>query len=142
SNGQWKVDGREPFNKNQVDKWEHDGLNVRGRVQNICAKGGFSSIAAADLHARAPWWGRYPQRAPGIDGGRTATLEPHELEDEYLMMRIRIDGGKLTTEQLRTLSDISNDFARGTADVTDRQNIQLHWVEIENVPEIWRRLEA
>lgn len=142
SNGQWKVDGREPLNKNEVDKSEDDGLNVRDRIENIYAKGGFSSIADDDLHGRFRWWGLYTQRKPGIDGGRTATLEPHELEDEYLMMRIRIDGGKLTTEQLRTISDISNDFARGTADVTDRQNIQLHWVEIENVPEIWRRLEA
>ena len=58
------------------------------------------------------------------------------------MMRIRTDGGQLSLEQLRTIAGIANDFARGTADLTDRQNIQLHWVEIENVPEIWRRLES
>src|SRR5699024_2869041 len=142
SNGQWKVDGREPWNKNEVDKSEDDGLNVRERIENIYAKGGFSSIADDDLHGRFRWWGLYTQRKPGIDGGRTATLEPHELEDEYFMLRIRIDGGKLTTEQLRTIAEISNEFARGSADLTDRQNVQLHWVEIENVPEIWRRLEA
>src|SRR5699024_8213215 len=88
------------------------------------------------------WWGLYTQRKPGIDGGRTATREPHEPEDEYLMTRIRIDGGRLTTEQLRTICDTSNDVARGTADVTARHNIQLHWGEIENAPEIWRRREA
>src|SRR5699024_11481316 len=97
---------------------------------------GSASIPDDELNGRFRWRGLDTQRKPGIDGGRTATLEPHELEDEYLMMRIRTDGGKLTTEQLRTISDISNDFARGTADVTDRQNIQLLWVEIENVPEI------
>ena len=40
------------------------------------------------------------------------------------------------------LGSVSNDFARGTADITDRQNIQLHWVEIDNVPELWRSLES
>lgn len=142
SNGQWKVDGSEPLNKNEIDKAEDNGLNVRTRIEEVYSKGGFASIDSTDLHGRFRWWGLYTQRKPGIDGGRTATLEPHELEDEYFMLRVRIDGGKLTTEQLRTIADISNDFGRGSADLTDRQNIQLHWIEIENVPEIWRRLEA
>ena len=142
SNGQWKVDGQEPLNKNEIEKAEDNGLNVRDRIETIYSKNGFSSIASDDLHGRFRWWGLYTQRKPGIDGGRTATLEPHELEDEYFMMRIRTDGGQLSLEQLRTIAGIANDFARGTADLTDRQNIQLHWVEIENVPEIWRRLES
>ena len=142
SNGQWKVDGSEPLNKNEIDKAEDNGLNVRTRIEEVYSKGGFASIDPTDLHGRFRWWGLYTQRKPGIDGGRTATLEPHELEDEYFMLRIRIDGGKLTTEQLNTIAGISNDFGRGSADVTDRQNIQLHWIEIENVPEIWERLEA
>ena len=141
-NGQWKVDGKEPLNKNEVDKAEDNGLNVRTRIEEVYSKGGFASIDPDDLHGRFRWWGLYTQRKPGIDGGRTATLEPHELEDEYFMLRVRIDGGKLTTEQLRTIAEISNEFGRGSADVTDRQNVQLHWIEIENVPEIWERLEA
>lgn len=142
SNGQWKIDGQEPLNKNEVDKAEDNGLNVRTRIEEVYSKGGFASITDDDLHARFRWWGLYTQRKPGIDGGRTAKLEPHELEDEYFMLRIRIDGGKLTTEQLHTIAGISNDFGRGSADLTDRQNIQLHWIEIENVPEIWERLES
>lgn len=142
SNGQWKIDGQEPLNKNEVDKAEDNGLNVRTRIEEVYSKGGFASIDPDDLHGRFRWWGLYTQRKPGIDGGRTAKLEPHELEDEYFMLRVRIDGGKLTTEQLRTIAGISNDFGRGSADLTDRQNIQLHWIEIENVPEIWHRLEA
>jgi sulfite reductase (ferredoxin) len=58
------------------------------------------------------------------------------------MLRIRIDGGQLTTEQLRVIADVSTSYARDTADVTDRQNVQLHWIRVEDVPEIWRRLEA
>ncbi|MVA76742.1 nitrite/sulfite reductase, partial [Auraticoccus sp. F435] len=103
---------------------------------------GFDSIPADDLRGRMRWWGLYTQRKPGIDGGRTASLAPEELDDRYFMLRVRSDGGALSLEQLRTIASISNDFARGTADISDRQNIQLHWVEVEAVPEIWRRLEA
>ncbi|MDN6668274.1 MAG: nitrite/sulfite reductase, partial [Brevibacterium sp.] len=139
---QWKVDGQEPLNKNEIDKAEDNGLNVRTRIEEVYSKGGFASIDPDDLHGRFRWWGLYTQRKPGIDGGRTAKLEPHELEDEYFMLRIRTDGGALNLEQLRTVAQIAEEFACGSADLTDRQNIQLHWVEIENVPEIWRRLEA
>lgn len=115
---------------------------MRERIETIYAVHGFDSIDPDDLHGRFRWWGLYTQRAQGIPGGKTATLEPHELEDEYFMLRVRIDGGALSTEQLRVIGQISRDFARDTADITDRQNIQLHWVDIVNVPEIWRRLEA
>ncbi|NHI17859.1 nitrite/sulfite reductase [Microbacterium excoecariae] len=140
--GQWKIDGTEPLNANEQFKQDDSGLNVRARIENVYAKGGFASIDPTDLHGRFRWWGLYTQRKPGIDGGRTATLEPHELEDEYFMLRVRIDGGQLTTEQLRVIGTISTEFARGSADLTDRQNIQLHWIRVEDVPEIWRRLEA
>jgi len=140
--GQWAVDGNEPLNGNEEWKLDDNGLNVRERIESIYAQGGFESIDPTDLHGRFRWWGLYTQRKPGIDGGRTAQLEPHELEDEYFMMRVRIDGGQLTTEQLRVIGEISTEFARDTADITDRQNVQLHWVEVQSVPEIWRRLEA
>ena len=78
------------------------------------------------------WWGLYTQRKPGIDGGRTAVLEPEELDDRYFMLRVRLDGGALTTEQLRAIGEICQTYARDTADVTDRQNIQYHWIEIED----------
>ncbi len=140
--GQWALDGTEPLNGNEEFKLADNGLNVRERIETIYADGGFASIDPTDLHGRFRWWGLYTQRKPGIDGGRTAQLEPHELEDEFFMMRVRIDGGQLTTQQLRVIGEISTEFARDTADITDRQNVQLHWVEVQDVPEIWRRLEA
>ena len=140
--GQWALGYREPLNPNEQSKKDDHPLNVRARIENIYAKRGFASIDPNDLRGRFRWYGLYTQRRPGIDGGKTATLEPWELDDEYFMLRIRIDGGALTTEQLRVIGQISVDFARNTADVTDRQNVQLHWVRIEDVPEIWRRLEA
>jgi len=140
--GQWALGHREPLNANERTKKDDDPLNVRARIENIYAHRGFASIDPADLRGRFRWFGLYTQRRPGIDGGRTAVLEPHELEDEYFMLRVRIDGGQLDLTQLRTIARISQEFARDTADITDRQNIQMHWVRIEDVPEIWRRLEA
>ncbi|MEV4803476.1 nitrite/sulfite reductase [Nonomuraea sp. NPDC049421] len=140
--GQWALGYREPLNKNEENKKNDDGLNVRQRIIDIYSKRGFDSIDPADLRGRMRWYGLYTQRKPGIDGGKTAILDPEELDDRYFMLRVRIDGGQLDLAQLRTIADIANEYARGTADITDRQNIQLHWVEIESVPDIWERLEA
>jgi sulfite reductase (ferredoxin) len=140
--GQWAVGHFTPLNGNEQFKKDDDGLNVRTRIETIYSKRGFDSIDPNDLRGRMRWWGLYTQRKPGIDGGKTAILEPEELDDEYFMLRVRIDGGRLTTEQLRVIGEISEEFARGTADLTDRQNVQYHWIRIEDVPEIWRRLEA
>ncbi|MFJ9928316.1 MULTISPECIES: nitrite/sulfite reductase [Streptomyces] len=140
--GQWAQGHFTPLNGNEQFKKDDDGLNVRTRIETIYAQRGFDSIDPNDLRGRMRWWGLYTQRKPGIDGGKTAILEPEELDDEYFMLRVRIDGGRLTTAQLRVIGEVSQEFARGTADITDRQNIQLHWVRIEDVPEIWRRLEA
>jgi len=140
--GQWALGYREPLNKNEENKRNDDGLNVRQRIIDIYSKYGFDSIDPADLRGRFRWYGLYTQRRPGIDGGKTAVLEPEELDDRYFMLRIRIDGGQLSNDQLRVIAYVSRRYARGTADVTDRQNIQLHWVEIENVPDIWDALES
>ncbi len=140
--GQWALGQRTPLNENEKFKQEDDGLSARARVEQIYAKEGFASIPAEDLRGRLRWWGLYTQRRPGIDGGRTASLPPEELDDEYFMLRIRSDGGMLTLEQLRTIADISVRFGRNTADITDRQNIQLHWIRIEDMPQIWQLLEA
>jgi sulfite reductase (ferredoxin) len=141
-NGQWKVDGTTPLNHNEEFKAESNSLDVRERIESTYAREGFDSIPDDDLHGRFRWWGLYTQRKPGIDGGRTATLEPHELEDRYFMLRVRSDGRLLDPAALRVLGGISADFGRGSADITDRQNIQYHWIEIESMPEIWRRLDT
>jgi sulfite reductase (ferredoxin) len=140
--GQWAVGHHTPLNGNEQFKKDDDGLNVRTRIETIYSKRGFDSIDPNDLRGRMRWWGLYTQRKPGIDGGKTAILEPEELDDKYFMLRVRIDGGRLTTAQLRVIGEISEEYARGTADITDRQNIQLHWIRIEDVPAIWEKLEA
>jgi len=140
--GQWALGYREPLNPNERMKKDSDGLEVRQRILDIYARSGFDSIDPGDLRGRMRWMGLYTQRAQGIPGGKTALLEPEELEDSYFMMRVRIDGGQLTSEALRIIGGISTEFGRDVADVTDRQNVQYHWIRIEDVPEIWRRLES
>ncbi len=140
--GAWADGDQTPLNANERFKQADDALNVQQRIIDVYAKDGFASIPGEDLRGRMRWLGLYTQRKEGIDGGQTATLAPEELDAEYFMMRVRSDGGILSTEQLRTIGTISTDFARDSADITDRQNIQLHWIRIEDVPEIWERLAA
>ncbi len=140
--GQWALGSTAALNANEAFKAADNGLNVRERIETIYARDGFASIPAEDLRGRMRWWGLYTQRRPGIDGGRTGSLSDEELDDQFFMLRIRSDGGALTSAQTRAIAGISTEFARGTADITDRQNIQLHWIRIEDVPAIWSRLEA
>ncbi|HWL66143.1 MAG TPA: nitrite/sulfite reductase [Actinomycetota bacterium] len=124
---QWALGYREPQSLAEQTKKEDDGLNVRARIEDVYSKKGFASIWPGDLRSRFRWHGLYTQR-PEVDG--------------YFMLRIRIPGGQLTSEQTDVIGRISERYGRDVADVTDRQNVQLHWIRIEDMPEIWRELEA
>lgn len=139
--GQWALGHREPLNANEELKKAGNPLDVRERIENIYAKQGFDSIDKTDLRGRFRWWGLYTQREQGYDGTWTGDDNIDKLEAKYFMMRVRCDGGALSAAALRTLGQISTKFARDTADISDRQNVQYHWIEVENVPEIWRRLD-
>jgi sulfite reductase (ferredoxin) len=140
--GQWALGTREPLNGTERLKKDDDGLNVRRRIIDIYSKAGFDSIDPADLRGRFRWMGLYTQRRPGIDGGKTGVLEPEDLDDRYFMLRVRVPGGRLSTAQLRVIGELSTKYGRDLADVTNRQNVQLHWVRIEDVPAIWEALDA
>ncbi|MGG7103714.1 nitrite/sulfite reductase [Rhodococcus sp. 24CO] len=139
--GQWALGYREPLNANEQAKKDDNPLNVRARIENIYSKQGFDSIDKSDLRGRMRWWGLYTQREQGYDGTFTGDENLDLLEAKYFMMRVRCDAGALNVEQLRTIAGISKEFGRNTADLSDRENVQFHWIEIENVPEIWKRLE-
>jgi sulfite reductase (ferredoxin) len=139
--GQWALGYTEPLNKNEQSKKDDSPLNVRDRILHVYSRRGFDSIDPADLRGRFRWMGLYTQRRPGIDGGKTAVLEEEELDDRYFMLRVRTDGRLLSPATVRALGTIGTDFARDTADVTDRENIQYHWIRIEDVPAIWERLD-
>jgi len=140
--GQWALGYREPLNANEQSKKDDNPLNVRARIEKIYAPGGFESIDKGDLRGRFRWWGLYTQRKPGYDGTWTGDDNTDMLEDEFFMLRVRSDGGALTAAALRTLGGISTEFARDTADISDRQNVQYHWIRVEDMPEIWNRLDA
>ncbi len=139
--GQWALGYREPLNANEQFKRDDDALNVRARINDIYSVQGFDSIDKNDLRGRMRWMGLYTQREQGYDGTWTGDDNADILEAKYFMMRVRCDGGALTTAALRTLGEISVEFARDTADISDRENVQYHWIRIEDVPEIWRRLD-
>jgi sulfite reductase (ferredoxin) len=84
-------------------------------------------------------WGIYTQGdGLGVVGGKNGEGNA----TQYFMVRIRIPNGLLTSEQTRVIANLSEEYGRGVADITTRQNIQLHWVTIENIPNLMERLQA
>ena len=69
--GQWALGDREPLNPNEEMKQAGAPLDVRERIENMYAKGGFDSIDKSDLRGRLRWWGLYTQREQGYDGTLT-----------------------------------------------------------------------
>ncbi len=83
------------------------------------------------------WWGIYTQ-GDGI--GATGGVGGEGKATEFFMMRIGLPNGLLTSHQLRVIADITKKHARNLADITTRQNIQLHWLTISDLVEITDRL--
>ena len=124
---------------NQVEQWklERHPLDVRDAVVDRYAREGPDAIKTVPGEVeRLKWVGLYPQRQGG----------------DAFMLRIKIPGGRLDAAQAEVIGGIADEFARGPApnpvfgdaylDITTRQDVQLHWVRIGAVPEIWARLEA
>ena len=97
------------------------------------AREGFSSIPAEWIGTYFRWWGVYTQGdGAGVMGGRGG--EGKALE--RFMLRIRIPNGILQSQQLHAIADLTERYARSIADLTVRQNIQLHWITIEDLPQV------
>jgi len=101
------------------------------------AREGHASIPAEWLGTYFRWWGVYTQ---GDGAGAVGGSNGEGKSTPYFMVRIRIPNGILTSHQLRTIARLSEDYARGLADITVRQNIQLHWVQIAALPELLESL--
>ena len=85
------------------------------------------------------WWGVYTQGdGAGVTGGKDGVGKA----TEYFMMRIGLPNGLLTSHQLRVIGELTKKYACNLADITTRQNIQLHWLTIEALPEIVDALTA
>lgn len=97
------------------------------------AREGFDSIPDEDLNIRFKHWGLYTQGdGEGVRGGATP----------YFMMRLRTPNGVITAEQAVKVADISERYAQSSLDITTRQNFQLHWLRIEDIPTIWEELSS
>ena len=114
--------------KNPWDAWDE----VRGY-----AKEGRESVDPAWSNLYFKWWGIYTQ---GDGVGATGGVGGEGKATEFFMMRIGLPNGLLTSHQLRTIADITKKHARNLADITTRQNIQLHWLTIADLVEITDRL--
>jgi ferredoxin-nitrite reductase len=124
------------LNKVEKIKLERHPLEVREAVINTYSKRGIEAVAQVPGEVeRLKWVGIYPQNQGG----------------NAFMLRIKVPGGVLAPEQAQVIGQIAVEFANGPIpnphfgnnflDITTRQDIQMHWIRMENVPEIWRRLE-
>jgi sulfite reductase (ferredoxin) len=103
------------------------------------AREGRSSVVPEWASAYFKWWGVYTQGdGAGVTGGKGG----EGLTTQWFMMRIGIPNGIVTASQLRTIGEITQKHARNLADITVRQNIQLHWLTIESLPEVVDTLDA
>ncbi|HUL34966.1 MAG TPA: nitrite reductase [Candidatus Eisenbacteria bacterium] len=103
------------------------------------ARDGFDSIPPEWLGTYFRTWGIYTQGdGAGVTGGKNGEGKAVP----FFMVRIRIPNGLLTSQQARTIADLSDDFGNGVADITVRQNVQLHWVAVDHLPELLERLWA
>jgi len=122
---QWKWADDPSLNKMEFTKLEKDGLDVIETIVNTYSKEGFESIESSDMD-RFKWAGVYQQRP----------------KDGHFMMRVRIPGGILSSEQARELARIAQDYGRDLVDVTTRQAVQFHWLTVETLADIFDRLAS
>lgn len=123
------------LNKVERIKQARHPLEVRQAIIDTYSKDLSAMDEVPGEVERLKWVGIYPQKQGG----------------DAFMMRIKIPGGVLTPEQVEVIGQIAADFARGPVpnphfgnnflDLTTRQDVQMHWLEMKNIPEIWRRLE-
>jgi sulfite reductase beta subunit-like hemoprotein len=105
-------------------KAEKAGLDVLADIYRY-AETGFDTIDPGDF-MRFKWYGIYQQR-------------PNQ---GHFMMRIKVPGGRLTAAQFRVIAELTKEYAHGIADITTRQTLQLHWLTIDQMPDILGRLNA
>ncbi|MCZ8514920.1 nitrite/sulfite reductase [Paenibacillus filicis] len=119
----WAADASK-LNKMELVKLEKDGLDIIRTIIEKYAHEGYSSITPDDMNL-FKWAGVYEQKP----------------KNGHFMMRVRINSGVLTTDQARALAGIAKDYGRNLMDVTTRQAIQFHWLTVEQLPDIFNRLE-
>jgi nitrite reductase (NADH) large subunit len=111
-------------NKIEVMKREQDGLDCLPGILGLAQTNNWEQLSEDDKN-RAKWHGLFFRKpTPG-----------------NFMLRLRMEAGQTNTKQLRVIADLSDEYGKGFCDLTTRQQIQLRWFTLGDVPEIWRRLE-
>lgn len=119
------ADDPSKLNETEILKLQKDGLEILNEIDKY-AKEGFHAIPKEEWNL-FKWAGMYLQKPK---------------EDGYFMMRVNIPSGLISYEQANTLAGIAKDYGRDIVDITTRQAIQYHWLTIEQIPDIFKRLEA
>ncbi|QRV16874.1 ferredoxin--nitrite reductase [Haloterrigena salifodinae] len=125
--------------KKEEQKADCYGDEVREHIERFAANGGFEAIPDDEVDTwttRFKFWGVFQQRSG---------------QEEYFMMRLTNASGILEPGQLRRIGEVAKEYAKGPVenpefgngwiDLTTRQSVQLHWLKLEDVPEIWEQLE-
>src|SRR4051812_37451680 len=112
------------MNKVEKAKLAKDGLDVYDSLMRA-AREGWETLDDDD-NMRLKWYGLYA----------------HNSKDGHFMLRTKVVSGVLTADQAEVMAGIAEEFGRGIIDCTTRQCFQIHWIRLENVPEIFRRLDA
>jgi sulfite reductase beta subunit-like hemoprotein len=112
--------------RNFVERLKHEkgGMAVIDDLPAMIAAG-YEAVPEEDM-VRLQWYGLYHDK-PKLG---------------YFMMRVKVPGGLLTPHRLRTIGEIAERRGRGHGELTTRQNIQLHWLEMSRLPEVLATLEA
>lgn len=111
-------------NKIELMKKEQDGLDAFDRLLDLAKDNNWQEMSEDDKQ-RAKWYGLFFRKTtPG-----------------HFMLRVRMNAGRSDARQFRAMADVSDEFGKGFVDLTTRQQVQLRWFTLADVPEIWRRLE-
>src|ERR687889_1057052 len=111
------------MNKFERTKQEKDGLDVYDALMRA-ARDGWETLDDGDM-MRLKWYGLYP----------------HNTKDGHFMLRVKVVQGVLTGDQVDVIASIAEDFGRGFLDCTVRQCVQIHWITLDHIPEIHRRID-
>ena len=101
------------------------------------ARQGLAAVPDSWIKTYFRWWGVYTQ---GDGAGAIGGTGGEGRATPYFMLRIRLSNGFITAPQLRAIAGLSEKYAGGIADITVRQNIQLHWITIRDLPEVLQTL--
>src|SRR5687768_15554486 len=112
------------MNKIERIKADKDGLDVYPELMRA-AREGWETLSDDDV-ARLKWYGLYP----------------HNVRDGHFMLRTKVVQGVLTGAQAEAIAGIAADYGHGIVDCTTRQCFQIHWIRLEQVPDIFDRLDA